>query len=85
MMMCVGFLASISSRVIWSLRTTWRSMPRVDLAQALDQVVGERVVVVDQDDHGRAHTRGARRTARADLHSEMDRNACARRPEENLA
>ena len=32
---------------------------RVDLAQPLDQVVGERVVVVDQQDHGRRCLRGS--------------------------
>src|SRR5262249_20678229 len=34
---------------------------RVDLAQPLDQVVGERVVIVDEQDHGRSPARRKRR------------------------
>ena len=56
----VGCFASISSRLIWSFRDHEQVEAGVDLAEALDQVVGERVVVVDQDDHAGSTARGRR-------------------------
>ena len=44
-----GFSARIWSRVIWSLRCTCNST--LHLAQILDDVVGERIVVIDDQHH----------------------------------
>ena len=46
-----GLRSSSSSTVIWSLRKTWMSSSRIDLAQPLHEVVGERIVVIDDEDH----------------------------------
>ena len=51
--MCVGFSSSIWSTVTLSLRKTRISRPADHLAQLLDQVVGERIVIVDQHKHTR--------------------------------
>ena len=51
MIRCDGRAASISSSVTWSLRTTPQVDARVDLAEPLHQVVGERVVIIDQQNH----------------------------------
>ena len=51
--MCVGFNASTSSTVTLSLRKTFDLDARRDLAQPLDEVVGERIVVIDQNNHSR--------------------------------
>ena len=45
-----GFFASTSSAVILSLRILRTS--RTQLAQEVDEVVGEAVVVIDEDEHG---------------------------------
>ncbi len=37
--------------MIWSLRTTLRSTVRIDLTESLNQVVGERIVIINQEDH----------------------------------
>ena len=60
-------------------------MRRVDLAQPLHEVVGERIVVVDQQNHDEAqYPDGVRDDKVVDLPGEMDRTVLAVAPEEKL-
>ena len=85
MMRCEGLRASISSTVILSLRKTCKVDRRVHLPQPLDQVVGEGIVVVDQENHEAAQDHADKRSSNpvnGRLAGEMDPTVLAAPPEE---
>ena len=83
MIRCDGFHASISSTRDLIVALDPQLDRRIDLAQSLDQVVGEGIVVIDEEDHVRYSQAAVKaRSCRGAAPVLLDRNVRMTRPEE---